>query len=240
MGFVYSSKYMVASKRGTSFKGLISGVDWRRTLLKASGVAWGKGLDDDGIDYWSPLSGLGVPSYEQRTDLPLQVWKEQSRHVHLFYIPNDIGGLELYKLIVGNPFSGWGAGNVGTQIAQYSHGEIDQPLELPSSEVKHTLDSGFNAAYLCAGSCLYNLDRDPQELNELSKGEPANLRIALQLVEKYKDEYVKVSDSGLCANKFYATDRMDTTDRQSIHQANSCGAWVPWLDANGKVKSTCD
>ncbi|KAH9259344.1 hypothetical protein BASA81_002387 [Batrachochytrium salamandrivorans] len=239
LGFVYSRNYMVATKRGRSFQQLISAADWRRTLVKASGTAWPKDLDDDGVDYWSPLSGLGVPSYETRTELPLQVWKEQSRHVHLFYYPNSAGGPELHKLIIGNPFSGWGSGNVGTHVAKYSHGEIDQPPELPNSEVKFSLDNGFNAKLQCASSCLYNLDRDQQELLDLSTTRPDLLKIAMVLVEKYKEQYVQVRSSGLCDAGFYATDNKDTMDANSIYQARRCGGWVPWLHTNSTLKTTC-
>ncbi|KAH9257810.1 hypothetical protein BASA81_003828 [Batrachochytrium salamandrivorans] len=189
LGFVYSKNYMVATKRGRSFQPLISAADWRRTLVKASGTAWPKDLDDDGVDYWSPLSGLGVPSYEARTVFPLQIWGEQNRYAILFYVPNSAGGPELHKLIIGNPFSGWGAGNVGTQVAKYSHGEIDQPPELPNSEVKFPLDNGFNNKLQCDKYCLYNLDRDQQELVELSTTNPTALQAGLAALALFQKQY---------------------------------------------------
>lgn len=240
LGFVYSKKYMVQSKRGSTFKSLMSATDWRRTLLKASGTAWGKDVDDDGVDYWSPLSGVGVPSNEQRTELPLQVWGEQSRHVILFHVANDIGGPELHKLIIGNPFSGWGAGNVGTQVENYSHGEIEQPFELPTNELQHNkLDSGFGAKLLCKKYCLYNLDRDPQEINELSSTQMQALQIGLRTLSAYQAQYVPLLQSGMCQKGYFATDYKDTMDVTSVTQALKCGAWVPWITANGEVKRGC-
>lgn len=233
LSFVSSKLWIPPHMQGTSSKALSSLVDWRRTLVSASGSSMVVD-DDDGHDLWPQLTGLGVNNATNvRTELCIQNWVERRRSVILFVFDNS-----LWKAIWGDPSSGIGNGDYRRSVPRYSRGEIEQPPELPNDQVTFPVHSGyFNYAH-CPKGCLFNLDQDPQELRE-SKVVAAAWNRALQLRSKYFGQAVRVQDSGLCERGFYHTQSEFTTDRYSIERARNCGGYISWLDWQGNPKLVC-
>lgn len=231
--FVYSRQYVHETRRDTKFNSLIGGVDWRRTLLRASGSNANL-TDDDGIDFWHALSSQGTHKSTPRLEMPLQVWPEQNRYVLLF-----VHDKWLWKIIRGYPYSGTGPGNVGIPTPEFSNSAILQPLELPRDEMVHPTHDGFGSAWECQKDCLFNVALDPQELSHRTQWEKRAHWEGIQKLWKLKEQGVLLKDSGFCDKGWYATDNMDTTDRYSIDYARSCGGFAPWLDSGGNRKPLC-
>jgi len=229
--FIASVDHIHSSRRGATYPGLISGNDLVATLIAAAGNESVAGVDKDSVNHWPALSGEDSSQITTRSELPLQVWLETNRHVVLFYSNNT-----LYKIIQGYPWSGTGCGNIGDGEINFSLSDIMQPWELPRAERKYTVQELLSPRFHCSPHCLFDVQNDIQELDDLSLRNSTVLPIARNLVEKYAQEGVLVNDSNLCAPGFYAQDKLDATDRLSIVIARRCGAFIPWLYANNTIK----
>ena len=233
VGFITSPNYIDTSKIGTNYQRIVSLVDFRKTLLRASGSTQILS-DDDGIDLWHDLSSSSNLTENNRTELALQVWLETDRFVILFNYENS-----LWKIIHGYPFSGTGSGLVGVPVPSFSDSAILQPMELPRSEVTFPLSSGVGKGFECEPYCLYDVGNDPQELHDQSKKNLGALSHGLSLVKKYTKSGVLVKDTGLCDPGYYGTNSQCTTDENSIRIASSCGAYLSWSDELGNEKAPC-
>jgi hypothetical protein len=216
---------------------MISVNDWRKTLTAASGIKYSDAaLDDDGLNYWPVFSGEDAKRTEPlRTVLPMQVWIETNRVVVMFYFEK-----KLWKIMQGYPSAGRGSGNAFRPIDGYSLSVIEQPVELPSSEMKHSTDNGVGPRFMCDPFCFSNVSDDPQELRDWSNLAPAAFQYGVDLVTKYMSQGIRFEKSGLCAPRYYAGLTTDVTDIWAIKQARKCGAFVPWLNDDGTQKETCE
>lgn len=230
VSFLASKRWIPRSLQGTSSDSLTSLVDWRKTLVAASGGN-ARSIDDDGVNLWGMVTG---DASEERDHLALQVWLEKRRFVLLF----KYGG-ELWKIIWGNPSSGRGSGHSGKAIKNYSRGEIEQPPELPRGEVTYPLHNGYWQDAHCRRGCMYNLSKDPQELINLSRTRRDVKDYAISLRNRYAAEGIPLKSTTLCEKAFFSRPTRSVTDRSSIDRARKCKGFVSWLDGNGQLKDSC-
>ena len=237
IGFAFSNNYIHPAKRGSNLQQLITAVDWKKTLIQASGEADISEIDGDGIGSWAAISGytLNETSPElPRSEMPLQIWLETKRYVILFFFQGT-----LWKIMHGYPAAISGAGTEFKTMPLYSLSAIEQPAELPRAELTNTTDPGLGKRFECSPQCLSNLSENPQELQDWAQAAPEALAYGNELISKYHEQGLLVSKTGLCQPGFYSLPTLDVTDRWSITQAQKCSGWIPWLDSQGKPKSEC-
>jgi len=234
LGFVHSPSYIQPRMRGTVMNELFSANDWRKTLLAASGITYDDPRDD-GHQQWGRISGSEASAQMERTELPLQVWLETGRFVILF---RHAGAL--WKIMQGYPSAGKGAGTTFKELPNYSLSSIDQPFDMPRGELPgNSTSSGVGQRFMCQPYCLLNLSDDPGELVERSGTSPDALAVGKSLISRYRGQGTRVTGSRLCNPRFYALSNRDVTDRTSIDKARECGAFIPWLDRDGRILKGC-
>ncbi len=247
VGFVYSpnSRVIPRSSRGKSWSGLMSGVDWSRTIFEAIGQknALARHEAPDGIAMWDRMVQL---QNSPRKVLPVQVWKEAKRYVLIMQDPKT---QHLFKLIRGYPGYIRDLGYLHRDIKidkLSSTDRIQRPLELRKSDPQYDAQvvKKENTVFHCTGDkpCLFDITDDPSETINLadSRSSQAMMRKLDKELNKWKALEVPFVGSNLCykgdkrsQSKLKSTNVMDPN---SLKFAAVCGRYiVPWVGVHGKV-----
>ena len=184
--------------RGISANGFIHIADWYPTFCKMAGVD----PDDSGSGKF-PVDGLDVwPIITAQTT--------QTSHP---------------EIVLGYNYTGKGAIIVGDYKLIYgAQGEscdnlMWSPLDYPCS-------NGLIGPN-CDPYCLYNIVKDPEERNDLSKSEPDMLKKLLDRYNSYSKEPRDMQDQG------YHSDAEVPADKNACSYMNEHGGyWRPWKDVD--------
>ena len=182
--------------RGTSTEGFIHIADWYPTFCKMAGVD----SDDSGTGKF-PVDGLDVwPIISGQTS------KTAHEEIVLGYNYTGKGAIIAgdYKLIY------------GPQGESCDH-LMWSPLDYPCNDGPKGPD--------CNPYCLYNIVKDPEERNELSKTEPDMLKKLLERYNSYSKEPRDMQDMGYHT----ASDVPDEKDA-CVYMKSHGGYWRPWMD----------
>jgi hypothetical protein len=127
-----------------------------------------------------------------------------------------------WKLIVGYPGNGkqdWD----GWKALPSPDGDGSGGAEVPAGDVDGTAASG-NATHCRESPCLFNIEQDPQERNDVAQTMPLVVQqLHARLLELGRSE-VSVEASGLCPTHYGSHN-----DPRCVAKANATGFWEPWL-----------
>jgi hypothetical protein len=234
-----------------SYTGLMSGTDWKATLLSAATIEYKPGENaidkDDSKDLWDAIvmanNSLGSKPIIVRQNGLFHYWKEKPLVGLWFYFDGT-----LYKYISGIPVKGEGGG-YATMSSGYrafmsvgaSRSAIVAPPELPNQELDKKIFAdqmvyqGRQSALFCLKApCIFNLDDDPSELNPRPENYSTLQQFAVDLVNQLGAHYIRAQDSGQCDKGWYPLPHLDLTDLASVKYYQTCGMEAPWLSEPGE------
>lgn len=244
VSFAYSPNKNIIpeNRRGTRWSGLVSGVDWAKTLVQAAQlpesvlVPWeAKGFAPDSQNFWTELlTGQESPRHE----IPVQINSDVDRYV---VIQKDQASGNLFKYIVGYPGYVRGVGYArGNRVIPKSDpgNAIRFPEELSRSDADfHLVDlRKSKKQHRCIDKpCLFDIDNDPSEMDNLrgAKEFRSIEQSAKEMIERYKKTEVTFEESGLCdvsSSDLNSWRTMQLADYRAVQKLQKCKAFVPWAD----------
>ena len=234
MAFISAPGLLANERQGRNFTELFSANDWIVTLGNASGLDISAINRDMDTNHWPLISGE-QGQLEKRSEIPLQAWFSQGRYVVVYSYQNQI-----WKVMMGNPFTHNTMANVGIPPRGYYQSEIDQPWELPTAELSDKLSNGKNRRYICRPYCLFNLSKDPQEFRILTKSKYHRVQNskAVAMINRYRKLARNHQSSSLCDKGWFSFKKDVVTDLYAMSMATSCQAFVPWVSGD-IYKSLC-
>ena len=191
------------SMRGKTSEGLIHVADWYPTFCKMAGVDpsdSGPGrFPVDGLDVWQIISGENATTQHEEIVLAYNF---------TLFNPNATGAIIVgeYKLIVGQQ-----AGTPSCDSLMHS------PLDYPCTNGTESND--------CDPYCLYNIDKDPEERQDLSK---TNLDILKMMLYRYNSHSKEPQDR---LDQGYHKQTTLPKFKQACEYMEKHGSyWRPWVN----------
>ena len=189
-----------SSMRGKTSEGVIHIADWYPTFCKMAGVdpsdsGTGK-FSVDGLDVWQIISGENVTTQHEEIVLGY----------NFSYNANPTGAIMVgdYKLIVGSQ------GHLCDTL-MYS------PLDYPCNNGPEGND--------CDPYCLYNVAKDMEEKNDLSKSEPDILKMLLDRYNSIAKEPQNMIDQG-----YHKYKGLPSFSGACEYMKERGGYWRPWVN----------
>jgi len=231
-----SSEIIPISRRGKTWSGLTSLTDWFQTVVTAAELPEMEAnlVPPDSISFWNEIIS---DSESPRASLNLQVWKEGSFER---FVGIKTSGGKLFKYIKGYPGFKPGNPQLGYQVP-YDKWDPMDGIWIPPELRSENPNPPAYPKYVCEYSaCLFNLDDDPTELNNLvQNGNKTDQQLAEEIGSNLlilaETEMVTLPESGLCGAGFVTQPNRRFTDPAAYDRAKYCGYFLPWLDQNMKL-----